>query len=321
MNSGPAKPTVLLLSGPVGVGKTTVAGELGDALETRGISNTVVDLDGLRWSYPRPARDPWNNDLGLENLRAIWGNAFRRGIRNLIVATVVETEEFVAAVQDALGEVTIRTCQLSATRETLIERVERREIGSGRDWHVARAQELAGQLAGNHTPADLRVATDARDVIDIARELADRIPWYASGDAHVWAFGEGLLHHVSLPVRDLPVARRFYDETLATLGYACVFADTTAIGYGVEAGRDKLSLKKVVERDAIAAGFHLAFSAPSRAAVDRFHALALAHGGRDNGNPGLRLAYGPHYYAAFVLDPDGHHLEAVFKDPPATAVA
>ena len=57
-------------------------------------------------------------------------------------------------------------------------------------------------------------------------------------------------------------------------------------------------------------GLHFCYTAPTRAAVDAFHAAALAHGGRDNGAPGLRADYGPHYYAAFVVDPDGYRLEA-----------
>jgi len=63
-------------------------------------------------------------------------------------------------------------------------------------------------------------------------------------------------------------------------------------------------------------GFHLAFRAPSRAAVDRFHAAALAAGGASDGAPGPRPDYGPTYYAAFVIDPDGHKLEAVYNAPP-----
>ena len=58
-------------------------------------------------------------------------------------------------------------------------------------------------------------------------------------------------------------------------------------------------------------GFHLAFAAPDRAAVDRFYDAALRTGGQDNGPPGLRPHYGPDYYAAFVIDPDGYHIEAV----------
>ena len=60
-------------------------------------------------------------------------------------------------------------------------------------------------------------------------------------------------------------------------------------------------------------GFHLAFAAPSREAVDAFHACALRAGGTDNGAPGRRPHYGPHYYAAFLVDPDGHRIEAVCK--------
>ena len=64
------------------------------------------------------------------------------------------------------------------------------------------------------------------------------------------------------------------------------------------------------------AGFHLAFAAPSRAAVDAFHTAALRVGGQDNGAPGLQPDYGPHYYAAFLIDPDGHRIEAVINAPP-----
>jgi catechol 2,3-dioxygenase-like lactoylglutathione lyase family enzyme len=70
-------------------------------------------------------------------------------------------------------------------------------------------------------------------------------------------------------------------------------------------------------RDAPQTGAHIAFIAADRATVDRFHAAALAAGGRDNGAPGLRPHYHPDYYGAFVLDPDGHNIEAVCHDPPA----
>jgi len=123
-----------------------------------------------------------------------------------------------------------------------------------------------------------------------------------------------VLHHISLPVSDLARSKRLYDATLAALGYRCVFADATFAGYGVEDGEDKLALKLQVPAIAAGEGFHLALAAPSRAAVDRFHAAALAHGATDNGAPGLRPHYGPAYYACFVIDPDGHRLEAVIND-------
>jgi catechol 2,3-dioxygenase-like lactoylglutathione lyase family enzyme len=124
-----------------------------------------------------------------------------------------------------------------------------------------------------------------------------------------------VLHHISLGVADLAAAASFYDAVLRALGYRRVFEHPTAIGYGVVDGEDKLCLKAQSAPRAPGPGFHLAFAAPSREAVDRFHAAGLASGGKDNGLPGLRPAYGENYYAAFVIDPDGHHLEAVINAP------
>jgi catechol 2,3-dioxygenase-like lactoylglutathione lyase family enzyme len=126
-----------------------------------------------------------------------------------------------------------------------------------------------------------------------------------------------MLDHVSLSVSDLPPAAAFYDAAFAPLGYARVWSFDTAVGYGPEGGGDKLALKaKGEERAPDRVGAHVAFSAPSLAAVDAFHAAALAAGGRDNGAPGPRPQYGSGYYAAFVIDPDGHRIEAVFHGPP-----
>ena len=130
------------------------------------------------------------------------------------------------------------------------------------------------------------------------------------------------LHHVSLGVRDLDESIRFYDAVLAPLGLVRVWSDLRdggsgqGVGYGVPDGGDQLALKhRPAETVATGAGFHLAFAAPSRAAVREFHAAAIALGARSLGEPGVRPAYGPHYFAAYVLDPDGHRLEAVVDRP------
>ena len=131
-----------------------------------------------------------------------------------------------------------------------------------------------------------------------------------------------MLHHLSLGVRDIERTAAFYDAALAPLGYVRVWSDLRpgeagqAVGYGLPGGGDKLALKHRPDgQRPPGPGFHLAFAAPDRAAVDRFHEAALRSGGRDNGAPGLRTHYGPHYYAAFVIDPDGHAIEAVFNAP------
>jgi len=130
-----------------------------------------------------------------------------------------------------------------------------------------------------------------------------------------------MLHHVSLGVRDIEVSSRFYDAVLSALGYVRVWSDLRpgengqAVGYGLPGRGDRLALKQMAfDHLAPGRGFHLAFAAPSRAAVDRFHEAALRLGGENNGAPGLRPQYGEHYYAAFAIDPDGHRIEAVIND-------
>lgn len=130
-----------------------------------------------------------------------------------------------------------------------------------------------------------------------------------------------MLHHLSLGTDDIERSVRFYDAALAALGYERVWSDLRpgeqgqAVGYGPKGSGDKLAIKQVSKAAANVAGFHVAFSAPSRASVVAFHAAAIAHGGKDNGPPGLRPDYGPSYFAAFVIDPMGHRLEAVCKRP------
>lgn len=124
-----------------------------------------------------------------------------------------------------------------------------------------------------------------------------------------------MLHHISIGVRDLNLAGRFYDAALGALGFRRVFEDETAIGYGLVDGEDLLCLKLREKAQPPGDGFHLAFAAASRTAVRAFHSDALKIGGRDNGAPGLRPDYGDHYYAAFLIDPDGHRIEATINAP------
>lgn len=126
-----------------------------------------------------------------------------------------------------------------------------------------------------------------------------------------------MLDHVSITVSDLAAAERFYDAVLAALGVVKVGSDHAEawIGYGErsDAGhpeRSYLSIR-LGKRPEDSPRRHWCFKAPSRAAVDAFWRAGLAHGGRDNGAPGLRPEYHPSYYAAFLLDPDGNRIEAV----------
>jgi catechol 2,3-dioxygenase-like lactoylglutathione lyase family enzyme len=121
-----------------------------------------------------------------------------------------------------------------------------------------------------------------------------------------------MIAHVSIGVRDIGRSRTFYDAVLAPLGYKCIRAARSLVGYGY--GADSISFWVVSAERPVPpdekSGLHFCFAAPDSAAVDAFHAAALRVGGRDNGAPGLRRVYDPDYYAAFVIDPDGYRIEA-----------
>ena len=122
----------------------------------------------------------------------------------------------------------------------------------------------------------------------------------------------GILHHMSLGVTDLERSAAFYDAALSALGYVRVWVNESAIGYGHPGGEDRLAIK--LQSGGVVTPsprFHVALSAPSRSSVDAFYEAALRNGGIDDGAPGPRPHYGEHYYAAFVVDPDGYRVEAV----------
>ena len=121
------------------------------------------------------------------------------------------------------------------------------------------------------------------------------------------------IDHVTLRVRDLPASGLFYETALAPLGFGLEFEHEGLLAFG--SGERGRLIIYASERPV--AGFHVAFSAPSREAVDAFHAAALEVGGRDNGAPGLRPEYHGGYYGAYVLDPDGNNVEAVHHTVPS----
>lgn len=120
-----------------------------------------------------------------------------------------------------------------------------------------------------------------------------------------------MLDHVSIGVTNLARSKAFYDDALRPLGIVPLYDVGDALGYGL--GRKAFFWMGT--RDAVTTGTHIAFAAPDRGTVDAFHAAALAAGGRDNGAPGLRPHYHADYYGAFILDPDGHNIEAVCRAP------
>lgn len=124
-----------------------------------------------------------------------------------------------------------------------------------------------------------------------------------------------MLDHISLGVSDLAASGAFYDAALAPLGYGRVLEKGIGYAYGPGPGRDGMMFWIVAPDSEIqpSRGSHVGFTAQNPNAVDAFHAAALAAGARDNGAPGLRPEYSDNYYGAFVLDPDGHKIEALCR--------
>ena len=127
-----------------------------------------------------------------------------------------------------------------------------------------------------------------------------------------------MIDHTGVMVSNFARSRDFYERALAPLGYAklmefsaAVTGHTDTAGFG-EPPKPDFWISRGTPNQPIV---HVAFRANNRAQVDAFHQAAVAAGGQDNGAPGLRPHYHPNYYGAFVLDPDGHNIEAVCHDP------
>jgi catechol 2,3-dioxygenase-like lactoylglutathione lyase family enzyme len=120
------------------------------------------------------------------------------------------------------------------------------------------------------------------------------------------------IDHVGLDVSDYDASRAFYDKALAPLRLRLMMEPIERVGgYG-----DDFPFFWIAQRGRGSdSGVHVAFRVENRETVDAFHEAALAAGGKDNGEPGVREIYHPHYYGAFVLDPDGNNVEAVCHSP------
>jgi catechol 2,3-dioxygenase-like lactoylglutathione lyase family enzyme len=126
-----------------------------------------------------------------------------------------------------------------------------------------------------------------------------------------------MIDHIGFPVSDYPRARDFYAKALAPLRYTLIMEvqqneqDAPAAGFGKDGKPDFW----IGGEGGLGKAVHIAILADSRTEVDAFYQAAIAAGAKDNGPPGVRAHYHPNYYGAFVLDPDGHNIEAVCHKP------
>ena len=121
-----------------------------------------------------------------------------------------------------------------------------------------------------------------------------------------------MIDHIGIDVANYDRSRKFYERTLPAIGWELV---EQVMGW-MAFGPPRQPVFWLRQAKPATQPIHIAFAAPDRAAVDAFYAAAIAAGATDNGPPGVREMYHPNYYGAFVLDPDGHNIEAVCHRPP-----
>lgn len=167
---------LLIISGPVGVGKTSSAEEVSNVLLGRSVPHTLLDLDCLAGTYPRETNDRFGSRIMLTNLRSVWRNCAAAGSKNLVLARVIETQAEKDAIAECIPHAATAVCRLQARNETLVTRVRKREIGTGAQWHEQRSLELAASLK-NGAPADFVVDTDGKSIVDVANEIVGKVPW------------------------------------------------------------------------------------------------------------------------------------------------
>ncbi len=164
---------LLIITGPVGVGKTKTADAVSDCLSSKKIAHAVIDMDSLRWAYPRPDDDPFHSKLGYKNLAVIWPQYYDLGVRHVIIPCVIENDDEVAAFNRAIPRAQIMVIRLTASIATLYQRLEERETSDSVAWYKNRAIELDQQLTKKNI-GDSIISTETKTIGEVAREVVDQ---------------------------------------------------------------------------------------------------------------------------------------------------
>lgn len=163
------KVQLLIVTGPVGVGKTSVAASVSDLMNEKNIPNALIDIDALRCAYPAPQNDRFNMSLGYKNLSLILPNYYERGISRFIIPDVIENSESIKQFKSVIPTAEITIIRLTASLSTLHKRLEQREVGDMLTWHKNRAVELSAIL-DEVKPEDLLIDTEGKPVLEAAKE-------------------------------------------------------------------------------------------------------------------------------------------------------
>lgn len=173
-DEGSARIPVIVVTGTVGVGKTTIATVMHDILADRAIAHACVDVDWLRMSWPE--RGLWNSAVSMANLASTWATFYEAGAARLIIVDVVEARSYLEHYEHAVPGAEIQVCRLTAPELLRERRIFARDEGPSREWHLARTVEL-DRILDDAAVADFVVDNGDRPMADTATEVLVRAGW------------------------------------------------------------------------------------------------------------------------------------------------
>lgn len=164
---------VLILSGPVGVGKSSVTIEIAKILSDKNISHGLIDVDYLRYVYPPPADDPFYLRLGYKNLAAVAENYRNVGVKRLIISNVIEEQKNLDDIRKAIPGAKLIVVRLRGKLKTIQDRLRKRESGKSLSGYLNRAKELSEQLEKAKVE-DMVVNIDEKSLHEVAEEVIEK---------------------------------------------------------------------------------------------------------------------------------------------------
>ena len=161
---------LLLITGTVGVGKSSVADEVFEILKAQSKPLALINLDELGYACPTPQDDPFHIRLRLKNLASVWPNYYEAGVRALIIPYVIGSNDVLGRFREAIPNAETFVIRLDARQPVLEERIRNRPMGGDDEWHIKRAAELAAILDQAHVE-NATIDTDDKTIIEVAQEV------------------------------------------------------------------------------------------------------------------------------------------------------